>query len=88
MKNSRNHLLCSVTQLLTTGVHLVHAFGIRHREVQMETAATLVVPWLTHERGQQAFRRGDVFDRALEQEGAICRIECLGVPQVDFVLRW
>ena len=81
------HLGCG-GEVAATIVHLVDAVRVGDREVQVETGATFITPGLAQEGRVLAALGNDVLDRGLEEEGAVCSIECLAVPEVHFVLGW
>ena len=54
--------------------------------MQMEATATLIVERLGHERGLKSFMTSDLLHPGLHPERPICRVNQLGMVEVDFEL--
>ena len=65
----------------------VPAALVGQRQVEVETRALVVVPGLADERRQEPFQGGHLLDRGLEEECPVGRGQCIGVAEVDLVLR-
>src|SRR3972149_1714436 len=59
---------------------------IGQAEVEVITAAAEVGARLGHERSHQAVLPGDLFDRLLEEEGAVGHVQRLAVVEVNLEL--
>ena len=66
LDDARDHGKCGSRELLATSVHGVVTGLVVDREVHVEAATTLVVPWLPQEGRKEPILGGNVSHRGLQ----------------------